>query len=139
MPDKLQKLAQEALGDMSIDHDLDETLKLLVKHRENGYAGLGYEAKNDGEGGRTVTIHFPSPSDAAKYEAMVEQGVDPAHLTEPGDIPKHPPEMPADEPGGAMAANNNVVVRIAMDDEKSIEKELRTKYPKEFLENMGIV
>ena len=131
-----EMIKEESIRYAAIRHDLDETLSLLMEHRKNGYAGLGYEAKNDGEGGRTVTIRFPSPSDQAKYEAMVADGTDPANLTQPGAVPGEDSLHPDEK---TLAKKREVEVRIAMPEtaEEILEK-TASKYPKQFLDGMQI-
>lgn len=120
----IEKLAL-ALNDDNISHDLDECLRLLTEHRKNRYSGLQYESKNDGQGGLTVTIHFPSASEAAKYEAMANANA--------------PAEEGIAEP--AMASSQNVTVRVAEDlrtPAKSDDEILSEKYPRKYLESLGI-
>lgn len=147
--DELKKLAIDMAQDGNdIAHDLDETLKLLMEHRSTGYKGLGYKSVNDGKGAQSVTIDFPSPAEAAKYKAMAEDGVAPGAEAAEGMEPEGAEMEPAAEPAqgkmpgqmvpGRMSASSNVVVKVAMDDEEDIRDGLKSKYPKKFLENIGL-
>jgi hypothetical protein len=116
-------------GGAQLRHDLQEAIDLLRQHEQNGFAGLKYKAESDGAGGRTVTIHFPSASDAAKFDAMsAENGAVPAAKPVMPDMPDLPTKA-ASEP--------KVIVKVAMTREQ-VMGELRAKYPKKFIESIGI-
>jgi hypothetical protein len=134
-----EKLAQGIMDDgKAIRHDLDEALELLIKHRENGYKGLTYQTKRDGDQGiGSVTINFPKASEVAKYDAMVKDQV-PVPEANP-EVAKPEAEVPAEalvpaEPMPAKASSK-VVVRVAME---APQKMLKEKYPAEFVKNLGL-
>jgi hypothetical protein len=134
----LAKLAQGITEDgKTIRHDLDEALELLIKHRENGYKGLTYQTKRDGDQGiGSVTITFPKASEIAKYDAMAQdQAAAPNKIPEPGaEVPTEPLDAAEPEPL-PVKASTNVVVRVAM---KTPQELLKEKYPAEFVKNIDL-
>ena len=136
-----EKLAQGITEDgKAIRHDLDEALELLIKHRDNGYKGLTYQTKRDGDQGiGTVTISFPKASEVAKYDAMVKDRVPGPEGAAPTEVAPAEAAAPADAlvPAEPMPANasSNVVVRVAM---KGPQEMLKEKYPAEFVKSLGL-